>query len=80
MGEETQEFLEANRRLVGQAATAEEDLLMSIATRYRFLLEEVNEEFQELGQDLRATELHFKDIRDYISQKKLTRRERNISK
>lgn len=73
LGQETQAFLETNRRLVNEVLTFEKDFkpaLAKVATRYRFLQDEVEGMFQELGQDLQATEQHFKEIREYIVHKR----------
>ncbi|GJJ09500.1 hypothetical protein Clacol_003723 [Clathrus columnatus] len=76
LGEETQEFLEASRQMLNRGLMFDEGykpVLIQIATQYRFLLDEVEEEFQRLDGDLQATEVHFKEIREYISQKRLTK-------
>jgi hypothetical protein len=47
--------------------------LIRIACEYRFILDEVMEEYEELGRDLDATSSYFKEIRDFIRQKKSMR-------
>ena len=47
--------------------------LFSIAREYRFLRDEVMEEYEELGQDLDATRSYFREIRDCINEKKSMR-------
>ncbi|KAF8475443.1 hypothetical protein JB92DRAFT_3051431 [Gautieria morchelliformis] len=44
--------------------------LIRIACEYRFILDEVMEEYEELGRDLDATSSYFKEIRAFIKQKK----------
>lgn len=47
--------------------------LFSIAREYRFLRDEVVEEYEELGQDVDATRSYFREIRDCINEKKSMR-------
>lgn len=88
MGTQTQALLEANKEFIQRTvseegkqdshdaprSTSTDVILTTIACEYGFLLSEVIQEFNELGCDLDATRVFFKDIREYIRQKKAHRK------
>ncbi|KAF8576553.1 hypothetical protein K439DRAFT_1640452, partial [Ramaria rubella] len=47
--------------------------LVQIACNYRFVLDEVKEEYEELDHDLFATRAYFQDIRAMITERKSKR-------